>query len=31
MKVSESMRDSYCDGDPKDLRARMCTSPQEGV
>ena len=31
MKVSENMRDSHCDRDPKDLHARMCTSPQEGA
>ena len=31
MKVSENMRDSHCDRDPKDLHGGMCMSPQEGV
>ena len=30
-KLQESIRESYCDGDPKDLHAGICTkNPREG-
>ena len=28
-KHQESIRKSYCDRDPKDLHAAICTNPQE--
>ena len=30
-KHQESIRKSYCDRDPKDLHAAICTNPQEGA
>ena len=30
-KHQESIRESYCDRDPKDLLAGICTNPQEGA
>ena len=27
----ESIRESYCDRDPKDQHAGICTNPQEGA
>ena len=30
-KHQESIRDSYCDRDPEDLHAGICTNPQEGA
>ena len=27
----DSIRESYCDRDPKDLHAGICTNPQEGA
>ena len=30
-KHQESIRKSYCDRDPKDLHAAICTNPQEDV
>ena len=29
-KHQESIRESYCDSDPKDLHAWICTNPQKG-
>ena len=29
-KLQESIRESYCDRDPKDLHAEICTNPREG-
>ena len=29
-KLQESIRESYCDRDPKELHAEICTNPREG-
>ena len=30
-KHQESIRERYCDRDPKDVHAGICTKPQEGA